>query len=316
MDSDDEGGKWTSIRYTQRWQGKSKGKNTNHQPTEAQPEAFKPGVVEKVAAGIRECTHSNSKLVNAVSSEVVDHIPRGSLLDIIMLGIGELTNGASVLQFALILELARCLLAADTVALRRIMWYDPITGKSEETSGLRAFLGASKSCPICERIEILEKNVFGCYDSQAGEDSLHTLVFAPHCPRPLYHNLLVTNALSGRLQHLTILGNDLTRYFAPNTTCFIEGLLEALPLSGEGIARSEFPNPATGKAPLQIVGLESAVCKAVASAVSGFPKISKQQVSLAFSDLTLTRFGSSIGDYYEKVPRRRRKIRPPQGDMI
>lgn len=39
-----------------------------------------------------------------------------------------------------------------------------------------------------------------------------TLVYMPHCPRPLYESILSTNFTPESLPHLILLGNDLADY--------------------------------------------------------------------------------------------------------
>ena len=350
MDSDDEG-KWTSVRYDQKKHhkgGKQAGTASRQIPTGPQGEPYKASATERVVMAVRGGTNH---IGTALADEILDGIPNramdGTQLEVILLGIGELTNGPSVLQFALG-EMVRGLMERGA-RVDSVVWFDPITGDTEATSGLRSYIAAHKGkCAVCDKIDISSKNVHGCYtpakdvmvegEEKAKEGGVssarHLVVFAPHCPRPLYHNLLVSNTTAKSISNLTLIGNDISQYFAPDSACFIEGLLDVLPPKAGGIQRTTWshttaattpstpppatsaPTSVTATAPLHISSLEGAVCTAI-GALPNLPKISKQQVKMAFSDLSLIRFQHpSIDTYTDKIPKRRRKIRVPQGDML
>ena len=122
--------------------------------------------------------------------DILNEFREKSVTKIYCLGIGDLcSNFAARFQTAFILKIAK------ECSIKDLFYYDPLL------------------CENCKRIaEKLgfvcgTENVEGCYKFQNG-----TAFYMPHCPRFIYHNLIVNNWNSSDLENLLIVGNSFELY--------------------------------------------------------------------------------------------------------
>jgi hypothetical protein len=109
---------------------------------------------------------------------------------VMCLGIGDpCRSGAARLQLAFILKLS------GQLNISNLVFYDPIC------------------CPQC--VVTLGKMGIECQTEDCEgrfEFDRTTLFFMPHCPRFLYHNLLVENWTSEKMADLLLIGNSFSYY--------------------------------------------------------------------------------------------------------
>ena len=105
-------------------------------------------------------------------------------------GIGDpCINSAARAQASFIMKVGNC------CKIKNITYYDPITCES--------------CCEILSKIgfKVENENTNGVI-----EFASDTALFMPHCPRFLYHNMLVSNWVQDKLSKMFIIGNSFSNY--------------------------------------------------------------------------------------------------------
>ncbi|OHT02205.1 SRR1-like protein-related protein [Tritrichomonas foetus] len=142
--------------------------------------------IEEIETNINEMVVTNFPAFQII----IDNLNNHNIQKLYCIGIGDLCkSSAARLQTALILK------AAHSCSITDLFYYDPVL--CENCKNIITKLG----------FQCGQENPEGCYTFQE-----KVAFFMPHCPRFIYHNLLVTNWNPLLMKNMFIIGNSFSMY--------------------------------------------------------------------------------------------------------